>query len=508
MAHSVATPTEAPHTFRLRFSTSFSDLVCALLFTITGFLVMGYHPGLEDDGLYLTAIKADLNPALFPRNAEFFRVQLEATQFDRWMAAFIRLTHMPVDWAELFWQLAALFLILFAAKKIANLLFAEEHARWCGVALLSGLFTLPVSGTALYMVDQHLHPRNLATAMILLAVWRMFKCRYWQVALLLLIAFLLHPLMAAMGISFCVFLGLALCNWPRREWISRGCNSLAAAAPLGWVFEPADPSWRRALNTRRYFSIYKWTWYEWLGALAPIVFFWFLWRWSRRNGDDLLARFSLAVFAYGVFHQALAMLLLGSPALVRAEPFQPMRYLHLFYFLFVLTCGCLLGKYALKRSAWRWVVFFFAVNAGMFAWQRAEFAASQHLELPGRSPSNAWLQAFNWIKGQTPQDAYFVMDAHYLEARGEDYHSFRALAERSSLADAVKDAAVVTMVPELGPAWAEQVEAQENFNRFKINDFERLKSRYGVGWALVRLPLPEGLDCRWHNDSLAVCEIP
>ena len=82
---------------------------------------------------------------------------------------------MPVAWAELFWQLVSLFLILWAVKKIASRLFTEDCARWGGVALVAALFTLPVSGTALYMVDQHLHPRTLATAMILLAVWRISR---------------------------------------------------------------------------------------------------------------------------------------------------------------------------------------------------------------------------------------------------------------------------------------------------------------------------------------------
>ena len=47
---------------------------------------MGYHPGIEDDSVYLSAVKSDLNPALYPHDAEFFRVQLEATLFDKWVA--------------------------------------------------------------------------------------------------------------------------------------------------------------------------------------------------------------------------------------------------------------------------------------------------------------------------------------------------------------------------------------------------------------------------------------
>ena len=91
----------------------------ALLFAALGFLVMGYHPGLEDDGVYLTAVKADLNPALFPHNSEFFRVQLQATVFDGWMAHFVQWTGIPLAWAELFWQFASLFLILWACHRIA-----------------------------------------------------------------------------------------------------------------------------------------------------------------------------------------------------------------------------------------------------------------------------------------------------------------------------------------------------------------------------------------------------
>jgi hypothetical protein len=483
------------------------DFLGVLLFTALGFLVMGYHPGLEDDGIYLTAVKANLNPALFPYNADFFRIQLQATAFDKWMACFIRWTRMPVAWAELFWQLISLFLILWAVKKIADRLFTEASAQWAGVALVAAMFTLPVAGTALYMVDQHLHPRSLATAMILLAIWRILDRRPWQAAPLLFVAFLLHPLMAALGISFCIFLALAMLD-SARGYLRSLRNSSAMFIPLGWVFEPAPPGWRQALDTRRYFSLFKWTWYEWLGALVPLLFFWFLWRTTHKQGEESLSRFALAVFAYGVFHQALAIAMLYPPSLMRLTPLQPMRYLHLLYFLFVLTVGCLLGRHLLKESLWRWAVFLLLANGCMFVWQRAEFAGSQHLELPGRQPQNAWLQAFAWIKDNTPVNAYFALDPHYTEAPGEDYHSFTALAERSQLADAVKDAAVVAMVPELAPVWAGQVKAQQGWRSFKLTDFQRLKAQFGVNWVLVSTPQPEGLDCLWHNQLLVVCQIP
>ncbi len=189
-------------------------------------------------------------------------------------------------------------------------------------------------------------------------------------------------------------------------------------------------------------------------------------------------------------------------------PLQPMRYLQLVYFFLALIGGCLLGEFVLKRSAWRWAVFLLVANGSMFAWQRVEFAASQHLEMPWVQPANPWLEAFAWVRKNTPENAYFALDPHYLEARGEDYHSFRALAERSQLADAVKDASVVTMVPELGPEWVRQTDAEEGWRTFRLGDFERLKAEFGVDWVLVSNPATKGLACRWHNDELAVCQIP
>jgi hypothetical protein len=185
-----------------------------------------------------------------------------------------------------------------------------------------------------------------------------------------------------------------------------------------------------------------------------------------------------------------------------------MRYLHLVYFALALAGGGLLGQFLLKKSTLRWVVYLAVLNSGMLYCQEVQFPASRHLEIPGLAPRNEWIEAFDWIRQNTPEDAYFALNPHYLEEPGEDYHGFRALAERSSLADAVKDAAVVTQIPTLGELWIEQVKAQQGWSDFKIDDFERLKRQFGVDWVLVNYPVPAGLNCRWHNRTLAVCQIP
>lgn len=468
---------------------------------------MGYHPGVEDDSVYLSAVKSDLNPALYPHDSEFFRVQLQATLFDKWVANFIHLTHIPVAITELLWQFASLVLIIFGCWSIIRTLFDDDRAQWGGVAMVAAMLTLPVAGTALYLADQHLHPRNLSAGIILVAVSRILVGKRWQAVPLVVLSFVLHPIMGALGMSFCIFLTMAMLD-PVHVWLRSLRDSLASAIPLGWIFESPTPLWRKALDTRTYLFLYRWTWYEWLGAIAPLFLFWLLWRIALKRGETTLARFGLAVFAYGVFQQIAAMVVLGSPSLVRLTPMQPMRYLQLIYFFMALVGGALLGKLLLKSSTLRWAAYLILINAGMFASQRALFNSSSHLELPGTTTSNRWLQAFAWIRINTPADAYFAMDPRYLAAPGEDYHSFRALAERSQLADAIKDTAVVTQVPDLGPTWEQQVAAQTGWQHFQLADFERLKQNFGVNWVLVSYPQPAGLDCRWHNDTLSVCRIP
>jgi hypothetical protein len=488
------------------------NFLLTIFFTLLGLAVMGYHPGLEDDGVYLTAIKRDLNPALYPHDANFFQLQLQATFFDKWVAWFVRSTGIPVAATEFLLQFAAIVLIIFSCWMIARRLFPEARAQWAGVAMVSAMFTLPVAGTALYLVDQHLHPRALATGFILLAVSRILANRKWQATAPLLLAFMIHPIMAAMGVSFCVFLSLAMME-PAPEWLRsryRHAESSVAAAfvPLGWVFDPPTPAWREAVNMHTSLCLYRWAWYEWLGAWAPLILFWVLWHIARRRGERLLARFALAVFAFCLFQLAVAMIISAVPALVRLAPAQPMRYLQLVYFFMTLVGGCLLGKYLLKASVWRWAVFLVVINGGMLLAQRLEFSSSDHLELPGRTSDNQWLQAFAWVRQNTPTDAYFALDPEYLAAPEEDYHSFRAMAERSQLADNIKDTAVVALVPELGDAWERQVKAQEGWQHFQPADFERLKAEFGVDWVLVSYPQPAGLNCEWHNGSLSVCRIP
>jgi hypothetical protein len=91
---------------------------------------------------------------------------------------------------------------------------------------------------------------------------------------------------------------------------------------------------------------------------------------------------------------------------------------------------------------------------------------------------------------------------------GEDMHGFRAIAERSMLADAVKDSGAVSLFPGLAAEWKAQVQSAHGWKQFQLPDFERLAGLYPVTWFVTELPAPAGLPCPYRNQAVAVCRLP
>jgi hypothetical protein len=501
-------------------------MLAVLLLASLAVCIQGYHPGVEDDGVYLAAIHSDLDANLYPHDAQLFRVQMQASIFDKLVAASIRLTHLPVNFAALLWQLAAISLVLAAMLGLARRMFASPPAQWSAVVMVAALFALPVAGTALFLIDPQLHPRTIATGLILLAASAILDRKFVLAILLLLAAGVMHPIMAAFGFSFCFFLWLTPAL-PVATSVPALFAVPVAGTPaphaLAWLFDKPTPSWRLAMSTRRYIFLSQWQWYEWLGVFAPLVLLYVCYRWAANQAGDLadpnsgqtssvLARVSRAVVFYGAFQFAIALLISVVPELVRLLPLQPMRFLHLVYIFLALIAGGLAGQFVLQRKPLRWAALYLPLGAAMAFTQYVAYPATPHLELPGISDGarsrNPWVEAFVWTRANTPSDAYFALDPNYMQLPGEDYHSFRALAQRSVLADAVKDSAVAMQVPRLAPLWQQQVTAIQNFQNFQPADFARLRQDFGVTWTIVPAAKALPFNCPYQNEEVKVCQLP
>lgn len=482
---------------------SLPNILMLMLLTALAFLLMGYHPGLEDDAFYLAAIKWRLHPALFPYDADFFRLQFQATIFDKLIAFSVRLTHLPVAWGVLVWQAAAIFFALHGCWRIARRCFAERQAQWAATALVGVLLSMPIGGIAINLADQYLHPRNLATALILAAVAAVIDRRLWLAGILLAVGFAVHAIMASFGISFCLFL-----LWQLRSQQRPNISpATALLIPFGWLFGPASEAWHQAASTRGFYFLGQWHWYEWLGVFAPLVILFVLERFLRpravSNGSIVFVPFVRALLYYGLFQMVVGLVIMLPPSFERLRPFEPMRYLHLLYILFFLIVGGLLGEYLLRRHVYRWLLLFVPLSAGMLYAQLRMYPASAHLELPFDKQRNQWVQAFDWISKNTPVDALFAIDPHYETLDGEDQRGFRALAERSVLADYDKDGGMAARVPTIAPRWLREVTALNGWRNFGPADFRRLKKDFGVSWVVLSRE-----DADFHNTSSGVMNCP
>ena len=482
-----------------------------------GILLHGYHYGFDDQSVYLPAIKKRLDPGLYPYDAAFFLLQTRLGSFADAVAASVRLTRLPLEWAVFLWHFAAVFLLLAGCWRIARYCFRTPAGIRGGLLLVTVLLTLPVAGSAVVLCEPYLHARAPATAMLLFALADVLERRLTAVIWIVL-AGLVHPTLALFGLWHVVVQA-----WPAGERDVSAPRSAAFAAaslalwPAGllaqWFADPRSTAWRAALSGRRYLFPPQWTWYEQLGAFAPLVILFVFARLARRHRLADLARICGRLVFSGSVGVAAGYAVGMIPALLPLVPLELMRTLHLIYLFLVLFTGGLSAELLSGRWKWFAAALLVPLAFGMFLAQRTELDASAHIEWPGAVPRNNWLRAFAWIRDHTPRDALFAMNPDILRLPGENEHGFRGLAERSQLAESAKDRAVSRNIPGLAWAWRDQVRAQQGIEEFDLAQLKDLRRRYGVTWLLLwkgadRAAAPAGLDCPYENAAVRVCRAP
>ncbi|MBS1852285.1 MAG: hypothetical protein JST79_15370 [Acidobacteria bacterium] len=487
----------------MRAHPTLKEVALLLLLAACALLVHGYHPYVEDAEIYVPGIKQALHHDLYPQNSAFFASHARMTLFPNLIAGSLRLTHLPLEWGLLLWHFASVFLLLLACWHIGRLCFPESLARWGGVAMIASLLTLPIAGTALYLMDQYLNTRSLSTPAALFMVAHTLERKYLRAGVWGLFTALIHPLMAVFGLSFVALLAFL-------EWRKHAVQTVLAAGlllPLSF-FPPVTPEYWEVLNRHSYFFLLRWEWYEWLGIFGPL----FLLYWFARiaRGRNLLVpeRLCLGLIGYGLLFFVAAVVITVPASMARFVELQPLRSLHLLYILFFTVMGCLLAEFVLRKRPERWLLLFVPLCGGMFYAQMQLFPATAHVEWPGMPPHSDRLQAFLWIRDHTPVQAYFALDPEYMRLPGDDQHGFRAITERSRMADRIKDSGAVTMFPALARPWHEQVTALDGWQNFQAEDFRRLKERFGVDWVVVATAQGQGMTCPYQNQSLQVCQVP
>ena len=477
--------------------------IVIFVFTLMAVALHGYHYGIEDEAIYLPAIKKLIDPSLYPVNSELFMAQSRGTALPWLIAGITRATHLQLPWVVFAAQFVSIYMLLFGCWRVGGLCFARTRECLGAVALITALLTIPVAGTSIYLADQHLHPRTLAVAFGLMAICMVLERRLLPTIAFCAAGFVMHPLMAVYGIAFVVLLALPLRPVGK---------PLSAAIPF---LASPTAAWREAVATRGYYTLRNWQWFEWLGILVPFAVVWWLGRLARREGLETAAFLMRRMLLYAAIMCVLTFFISLPRSTDFLWPLQPFRYLHTVYLLMFLIGGGLLARIVLKGHVWRWVVALLPLAAGMSFAQFEQFADSAHIDIPGARPTNPYVEAFQWVRDNTPRDAYFALHPDYMTEPMNNNYGFRAIAERSQMADISKDAAVVTVAPPLAPEWKRQVDAIREWNSLTHDDFVRLRHDFGVGWLIIDLRKADALQlvCPYHTSprqgtSIAVCRTP
>jgi hypothetical protein len=283
---------------------------------------------------------------------------------------------------------------------------------------------------------------------------------------------------------------------------------LAAFLPIDFHLAPAQEPYREALYARDFYFLFTWTWYDWLGLLAPLAILAWFWKTRPRGTTPAFARLSLGLIPYGLLSILAAAVISSSHNFDMLARLQPLRCFHLITFVFLLFLGGVVGEYAAHISRWIFPAICLFIAALMFYVERDIYPASAHIEWPWlQTSSNAWVNTLFWVRRDTPRDAVFAVDSRYFKAEGVDAHGFRAISRRSELADYFKDGGAVAIFPNLAVEWKQMSDATYGLNQFTAADFSRLAHVYPVTWAVIHGPAPAGMDCPYQQQGYVVCKI-
>lgn len=494
----IKTPDKRPPFFRLALVTAGA----------TG--IAGYHLGVDDSEIYIPAAQKLLHPALFPYGTEFFQSHEHLSLFAPILAWTARLTHLSMDWTIFLWYVLTTFALLVSCWLLASACFTTARARWASVLVIATILTMPATNTGLLLMDPYMTARSFSTPLTIFALTAFLCRRYWLAAVLTLVTATIHPQMAAYVVFPAVLLWMMERSRVRVHEPVPVAGAVLGIIPSGFNLAPAQGAYREALYARDFYFLSTWTWYHWLGLLAPLGFLFWFWKGKLRGTTQEFRRISFVLIPFGVVSIVAGAIISSTHNLDMFARLQPLRCFHLITLIFMLLLAGLIGEYTSARKlCWALPTLLTGLTVGMGYVGYATYPNSPRIEIPGVTPtSNAWLDTTWWIRHNTPQNAIFAVDARYLAVDGVDVHGFRALAERSALADYYKDGGVVAIFPSLATEWKQMSNATSGLNSFNAEQFTRLAHEYPVTWTVIHGAAPSGMYCPYDRQGYAVCQIP
>ncbi len=329
-------------------ATRWSALLAVL--TLATLLVHGYHPLAEDGGLYVAGVELTLNRSLFPHFTEFVSEHLHYSVFAPVVASITRLTHLPLLGVLPVIELLSIVMMLTGARALLRRVTQKERAQLAGIATLVALWTVPIAGTSLLLMDPYVTARSLSTALSLWAIgfalddWRIKRRSAAGCVAAIALAAAFHPLMAGYALGLILVLRILHFRHKALVLVILAVLVFAISAILQARAPAESTAVVLAANSRYYWFLSQWHWYELVGLIAPLLVLLALRR-SPLGLDATATMLCNAAVLYGCFAAAVALIFAHESYQAHiVARLQPLRAFLVIYMVMLLLLGAWLQE--------------------------------------------------------------------------------------------------------------------------------------------------------------------
>jgi len=470
----------------------------------------GYRFGTSDQAFYEPAIAMSANPALFPRD----RALLEA-QMKWWLgdSVFGALSHLTGG------NLPVLFAVVHAASLVGLFVAAVALARSLGadgwtIASFLILLTLRhrIAKTGANTLEAYMQPRMIAFAFGLAAFAASLRTRRTASWLWVLAAGVIHTTTA---FWFAIVLAVSAVWQHRRRYdvllaaaalVAVGL-ALVVIGPLAGRMTMIDATWKSVLDDKDYLYSGRWPLYAWISNFAYLAVIGAIYRRRRSLGVTSAAESGLVAGLTSLVVVFLVTVPLTEGGYALAVQSQANRVFWLLDNFFTLYLAWWIFQDLAVRFAWRphvrgVIIGVLAVLACARGFYVLHYESKRPL-VEISLPSDAWMDALNWIRAQ-PASWHVLADPQHGWKYGV---SVRVGAERDVLLEGGKDSALAIYDRDIAHRVAERSALLGNFDAFTASDVRSLARSYRLDVFVDRTTRTFPFPVLYRNAEFVVYDI-
>ena len=469
---------------------------CVLLTLNSG----GYHYGTSDQAFYIPVVLDQIEPGLFPHDAELIEAQDRFLFFDDWFAPIVQVTGVSLPVAFLAAQILTLLLLYGAIVAIGRAVYRTWWAVGGLVVLMTVRHRIPHTGAN--SVEGYFHPRMLAFAMGMSATALYLSGRTRLALAVTGLTVLVHP---TIGAWFVILVGGAsivsggitlrtLLPWAVVAIVGV-LGTMGSALRDQLVF--MDATWLGVLALKDYLVVADWPLEAWLSNLAISAVVFALYRYRRSLGVAS-PREGALVAGCGLL---LGVFLLSAPfsiaGIALAVQLQVNRVFWLIETLGIILLGWLLferpsfgrapgaGDSAIPRRALVVVVALLALWRGGY---RGFVERPERPVIEVGLADSDWTKLMTWASSQ-PVGTHFLADPGHAPRYGA---SVRAASGRDVYLEVIKDSALAIYSSDIAHRVARRIDDIGDFERLSVERAGNLARRYDIDYLITeqRLDLP------------------